>query len=199
MSQDEKIYYASQVCQVTASRVVIGDKQFVLRNVSAVALEKDSNKKKMQLIMRICLGFGILIFVGGVLGSAAESPDAADSFAGAIVGAAFWLTIAAYAKLRTKEQYSVRIDSGGTSSNGIISKTPDIPQEIVAAINQALIDLDAQDALKTQPPPAPPQAPVAPSPDSDPADKILKFKALLDAGAITQEEFDQKKKQLLDL
>ena len=31
------------------------------------------------------------------------------------------------------------------------------------------------------------------------ADEILKFKQLLDMGAITQEEYDAKKKQLLDL
>lgn len=31
------------------------------------------------------------------------------------------------------------------------------------------------------------------------ADEILKYKQLLDAGAITQEEFDAKKKQLLNL
>lgn len=33
----------------------------------------------------------------------------------------------------------------------------------------------------------------------DPADEIMKFKKLLDAGAITQEEFDAKKRQLLNL
>ena len=43
---------------------------------------------------------------------------------------------------------------------------------------------------------APAQA--APAPVSA-ADEITKFKALLDAGAITQEEFDAKKKQLLGL
>ena len=32
-----------------------------------------------------------------------------------------------------------------------------------------------------------------------PADELKKFKELLDCGAITQEEFDKKKKQLLDL
>ena len=31
------------------------------------------------------------------------------------------------------------------------------------------------------------------------ADEIMKFKGLLDAGAITQEEYDAKKKQLLGL
>lgn len=32
-----------------------------------------------------------------------------------------------------------------------------------------------------------------------PADEILKYKNLLDAGAITQEEYDDKKRQLLGL
>ncbi len=39
---------------------------------------------------------------------------------------------------------------------------------------------------------------VAPAPASA-ADEILKYKNLLDSGVITQEEFEQKKKQLLDL
>lgn len=37
------------------------------------------------------------------------------------------------------------------------------------------------------------------SPAADPLDKIKKLKGLLDIGAITQEEFDAKKKQLLNL
>lgn len=42
-------------------------------------------------------------------------------------------------------------------------------------------------------------APAPPSPSGSAADEILKFKGLLDAGAITQEEFEAKKKQLLGL
>ena len=34
---------------------------------------------------------------------------------------------------------------------------------------------------------------------TDEADKLKKYKDLLDSGVITQEEFDAKKKQLLDL
>lgn len=34
---------------------------------------------------------------------------------------------------------------------------------------------------------------------ADPADQIMKYKKLLDAGAITQKEYDAKKKQLLGL
>lgn len=38
-----------------------------------------------------------------------------------------------------------------------------------------------------------------PIPSQDPADEIMKYKKLLDAGAITEEEFTAKKKQLLGL
>lgn len=43
------------------------------------------------------------------------------------------------------------------------------------------------------------EQPVQSSPATDPLDEIKKLKGLLDIGAITQEEFDAKKKQLLDL
>ena len=62
---------------------------------------------------------------------------------------------------------------------------------IVAIIHILLIpDKNAP----VQPVPSPRKAPPVGA-----ADEIGKFKALLDSGVITQEEFDQKKKQLLGL
>lgn len=48
-------------------------------------------------------------------------------------------------------------------------------------------------------PVAPAPAPAAPTSVSEAADDLLKLKELLDAGILTQEEFDAKKKQLLGL
>ena len=48
-------------------------------------------------------------------------------------------------------------------------------------------------------PAAPAPAPAAPTSVSEAADDLLKLKELLDAGILTQEEFDAKKKQLLGL
>lgn len=62
---------------------------------------------------------------------------------------------------------------------------------IVAIIHVLLIPNKNAPA---QPVPAPPR-----SPPVGAADEIGKFKELLDCGVITQEEFDQKKKQLLGL
>ena len=47
--------------------------------------------------------------------------------------------------------------------------------------------------------PAATPAPAAPASVSEAADDLLKLKELLDAGILTQEEFDAKKKQLLGL
>ena len=47
--------------------------------------------------------------------------------------------------------------------------------------------------------PVQPVPPPRKAPPVGAADEIGKFKALLDSGVITQEEFDQKKKQLLGL
>ena len=35
---DEKVYFESENATVTSSRVVVGDKNFILRNISAVEL-----------------------------------------------------------------------------------------------------------------------------------------------------------------
>ena len=48
-------------------------------------------------------------------------------------------------------------------------------------------------------PAAPAPAPAAPTSVSEAADDLMKLKELLDAGILTQEEFDAKKKQLLGL
>lgn len=62
-------------------------------------------------------------------------------------------------------------------------KQPDVPQT------------ETTEAAVEQSTPSTPQ----PSPATDPLDEIKKLKGLLDIGAITQEEFDAKKKQLLNL
>lgn len=54
-------------------------------------------------------------------------------------------------------------------------------------------------AKATAPAPVPVQAPTQPAAAVSAADEIKKYKELLDMGAITQDEFDQKKKQLLGL
>lgn len=58
-------------------------------------------------------------------------------------------------------------------------------QQILSTLDQISANLDVGDSKQVQP-------------QASAADEILKYKNLLDIGAITQEEFDMKKKELLD-
>ena len=178
MSKDEKIYYEKGDVIVTASRVVLGDKNFVLRNISAVQVISDEVGSLWYCWLGAVL-FGVL-----GIGNLQDTP---------ILSMLMFLFVIGFvsAALLLKDSHYVEVSSGGTPTNTIKSNTKDFPQEIVDAINNALLDLDKN------------RTPEGSSDDTassnSSTDEILKLKNLLDAGALTQEEFDAKKKELLGL
>lgn len=78
---------------------------------------------------------------------------------------------------------------------------PIIPPILMQDKLNAIVAPTAAPAAYTAPaaPVAPAPAPAAPASVSEAADDLMKLKELLDAGILTQEEFDAKKKQLLGL
>lgn len=78
---------------------------------------------------------------------------------------------------------------------------PIIPPILMQDKLNAIVAPTAAPAAPVAPaaPAAPAPAPAAPASVSEAADDLLKLKELLDAGILTQEEFDAKKKQLLGL
>lgn len=79
----------------------------------------------------------------------------------------------------------INLISSSTKKNGIVYKTCyNIAQEILSCF-KIICDQQQRSLKETQPASA--------------ADEIIKFKNLLDAGVITQEEYEAKKKQLLGL
>lgn len=78
---------------------------------------------------------------------------------------------------------------------------PIIPPILMQDKLNAIVAPTAAPAAYAAPaaPVAPAPAPAAPTSVSEAADDLLKLKELLDAGILTQEEFDAKKKQLLGL
>lgn len=78
---------------------------------------------------------------------------------------------------------------------------PIIPPILMQDKLNAIVAPTAAPAAYAAPaaPVAPTPAPAAPASISEAADDLLKLKELLDAGILTQEEFDAKKKQLLGL
>jgi len=176
MSDNEKIYLesAGKNVTVTSSRVVLGDKNFVLRNISAVQVFSQ-NQKTMGIVC--CIGF----VIGGLFfGSEFDEP--VITFIGIGVGLLYLLM---------KDKHFVQVSSGGTPTNTIHSPTIEFPNQVVEAINNALLDLDKNRTTG--------ESTGDSSGSKSAADELKELKELLDAGIITQEEFDAKKKELLGL
>lgn len=103
-------------------------------------------------------------------------------------------------KFKNRKQEKIEYYRGKIRGTDAVFKQSIVPKAIalVDLINsfpeKALKSLTTEPAVE-QSAPSTPQS----SPATDPLDEIKKLKGLLDMGAITQEEFDAKKKQLLNL
>ena len=94
-------------------------------------------------------------------------------------------------RLTLKNTYTdtvyINLISNGTKKGGFVYKTAQTSAQSCLSALQIITDININADTQTT------------TPSGSSADEILKFKQLLDVGAITQEEFDAKKKQLLEL
>lgn len=105
-------------------------------------------------------------------------------------------------KFRNRKKEKIEYYRGKIRGTDAVFKQSIVPKAI------ALVDLinsfpekaleQSNNQIETTEPAAEQSTPQS-SPATDPLDEIKKLKGLLDIGAITQEEFDAKKKQLLNL
>lgn len=116
---------------------------------------------------------GVGAVVGGVTGNR-KTKDICDSMK---------IKITLKDSIRPVEY--INLISSSTKKNGIVYKTCyNIAQEILSYF-KIICDQQQRSQIETQ--------------QTSAADEIIKFKDLLDAGVITQEEYEAKKKQLLGL
>ena len=169
----EKIYFEEGDVSITASRVVLGNENFVLRNISAVKVQKEAYGTMGKVFVGCFAAISLLFLY-------------TESSGGVVL-----CLILGGLCLLLKNRYYVQVSSGGTPTNTISSKEEHFPAKIVEAINNALLDLDKNEKLQ--------KANDESESGTSATDEVMKLKGLLDAGAITQEEFDTKKKELLGL
>ncbi len=117
--------------------------------------------------------------------------SATSAIARGAIGAALAGPVGVTAALSAKKKglYTVALQfTDGKSSLIVVDK--DIYKTLVENLFQTIPSMNAS-----------PTAPTAPATSQtlDPAAEIAKYKSLLDSGAITQEEYEAKKKQLLGL
>jgi hypothetical protein len=187
MSNPEKIYLELEEVRVTSSRVVIGEATFFLRQISAVKVHSVLQRKQGFIL---CAGSQVIAVIVGLIFRLILD--------GGIFFAAFPALIG-LAALGLRDMYWVQISTAGKASeNTLGSKDRERAVEIVEAINEALLHVETPAA----PAATTPETGVVAQPEQTKytnADEIRKYKDLLDTGAITADEYELKKKELLGL
>lgn len=117
---EETTLYQNGSVLVTQSRYIVGSKTFAMRNISSVQIG----------IIPANRTLGIILIAGGILLAFAQEVRTLGIILAAIGG------IYAYAQ---KDKFTVRISTNSGESDSIISNNRDYIQEIVNALNNAII------------------------------------------------------------
>ena len=178
---EEKVYLKGHNYEITSSKVVVESTTYALRNIAGTSIQEQ--KQGGKIVGWTFIIIGILFFI--------KSFFSPISIVSAIAPISFLFIIGFLFIKFFKDKWFVKISSGGIQSNILhnIEKKP--VQDVVDAINQALLDLDSNKEKSKA------QKVVGGSELS--ANELTKLKGLLDEGVITQEDFDAKKKEILGL
>ena len=144
---EEKIFFQQNNVLVSQSRLVIGDKTYVLRNISSVSTASNcSIKKPSKTFYKILVGIAsILLFqkiitIGLYLEVTKEVPFSDYVKVVLYIGLIIF-SIYTMSKLKTQYFYSyfVRISSNSGTSDVLNSPDKSYIQKVVDALNQAII------------------------------------------------------------
>ena len=144
---EEKIFFQQNNVLVSQSRLVIGDKTYVLRNISSVSTASNcSIKKPSKTFYKILVGIAsILLFqkiitIGLYLEVNKEVPFSDYVKVVLYIGLIIF-SIYTMSKLNTQYFYSyfIRISSNSGTSDVLNSPDKSYIQKVVDALNQAII------------------------------------------------------------
>lgn len=175
---DNKIFYENNSIKVTNKRFMVGDKTFVLSNVTSI----DSSKSSVVFFK--ILGF-ILIMVGvGNFISAFNASSAIGVIDFYSVGYLFWSVIGILFFL-TKVRYSVILKTAGADNNVYSSKNKQEIDKIVEALNQSVASANNNELNDSEN-------------STSIADELRKLTELKNENILTAEEFESQKAILLN-
>lgn len=118
--QNEVVFYQDSMVKVTQSRFITNSKTYAMRNISSVHLFEIVKSRKLP---------GFLLVVGFFMLFAGEL-----RIAGVIL-----MLLGGLILIFTKNDFAVRISTNSGEANSIISKDRGYVQDIVDALNEAII------------------------------------------------------------
>jgi hypothetical protein len=117
---DEKNYFQNSDVRVTPTRFIAGNKTFVMKNISSVQvgiIKADTQKPIIMILVALIFIFPGWYVLSVILG---------------ILGIAMFTT--------NKDMFSVRITSTSGETDGYTSTNIDLINDIVEAINKAIVE-----------------------------------------------------------
>ena len=118
--QNEVTFYQDTNVTVTQSRYITHSKTYAMRNISSVHIFEIVKSKTLPIIM---------IILGVLISFSSEAR---------VIGALLFI-IGLLIVILSKNEFSVRISTNSGEVNSIVSKNRTYIQEIVNALNQAII------------------------------------------------------------
>ena len=193
---EEKEYYSENGVSITNKRVLTSFGTTIavsqITSVTCATIVND-NDKWLKMIIGLVLAFpAFFLVIKPAFQSIVDDPGFGTKFlvstSPLLLGAAIGWKLG---KIVLSYRFSIGTSDG--HHNGYESPDQDVVQRMVDSLNSAIVEnsqtVNADSDAATE----------KASPQLSAADEILKFKNLFDAGVISQDEFEQKKKQILDL
>ena len=122
---EEKIYYDKNGVKITESRAIINDTTYPMNNISSVS----TGMKENSPLGAYGIGGGLIVM--SIMGMR-------ETGAAALIGIVAGILICAFGTTM-KNNYIVKIGSAGSEKDGLASQDKEYIEEIVNAINEAII------------------------------------------------------------
>jgi hypothetical protein len=185
MSQNETQIYSGHGVEITSRRVL-------LPGGTTVAISQINSVQTHMIPGGNHFGKGLIIGAVLIVGA-----SAIEFYPGGIAG--FFVAAIIGRLSKKRDHHSFIMDMSGGSTRGQFCPDAASARQAADALSEAIVQNQVAAAEERQSNSSSTQAGGAPAASVSVADEIMKFKGLLDAGVISQEEFDQKKKQLLGI
>lgn len=176
----ERTYYQSGDVLITSTRAEIGGKTFVMSNITSVNLEQNPPR----------YGCGILLIAGGMLSTIFGFGMGSDSLLLFLLLGVVCVVLGILAYQAGKATYEVNLTSASGEVRVMESTNRQHLEEIIEAIKEAVIDSGVQEVK-----PMDKESKLQPS--GELVQQLTSLKKLLDSGAITTQEYDTVKANLL--
>lgn len=140
----ETVFYEDGTVRITSARAILGNKTYVMANITSVSMGKTPVNKSLGVLLMI-IGFGFaflrvfsLIQVMGIATQLGISLFNFSDFVVLALGIGVGL-VGLFLIRSQKPSYVVRIGSASGESDGLVSKSKDYIIQIVNAINDAIV------------------------------------------------------------